>query len=88
MWNTIRILKHLLRVLERLARRFREEEEDVDQHAEIEDAKNEVDFPADRGKSRRYEGSKGGIEGPIGAGGERDGLAADTKWIQFRRVYL
>ena len=56
------------------------------QHGEVEDAEDEVRLPLDVDKGGRDEVAEGEVEGPVGRGSERDGLAAHTQGIKFRRV--
>lgn len=81
-----RIRKHILDLLERLARRLGEREEDVHEHGEVEDAEDDVGFPLDVFEGGRDEVAEGEVEGPVGGGGERDGFAADAEGVEFRRV--
>ena len=81
-----RVRKHVLDLLERLARRLREREEDVHQHGQVEDAEDDVRLPLDVDESGRDEVAEGEVEGPVRRRGERDGLAAHAQRVQFGRV--
>ena len=81
-----RVRKHVLDLLQRLARRLREGEEDVDGHGEAEDTEDEVRLPLDIFKGGRDEVAQGEVEGPVGRGGERDGLAAHAERVEFGRI--
>ena len=81
-----RVRKHVLDLFQRLARRLREGEEDVDSHGEAEDAEDEVRLPLDVFKGGRDEVAQSEIKGPVGRGGERDGLAAHAERVEFGRV--
>ena len=78
--------KQGLDLLERLARRLGEGEEDVHQHREIEHPEDDVRLPLDVDKGGRDEVAEGEIEGPVGRRGQRDGLAPHAQRVQFRRV--
>lgn len=81
--NTIRILEDLLSLLKSLTSSLREEEENVDPHDSQENTEDDVCLPADVGEGRGNEETQRGVEGPVGGGGERNGLTADTERVQL-----
>jgi hypothetical protein len=58
--------KHLLDILETLARCLREQEERVDRHGGAEDAKDEVDLPLDVDECGWDEVGERKVEDPVG----------------------
>lgn len=81
-----RVLEQTRDLLKRLARRLREQEENVDEHGYTEDAKDNVHLPADIDERRRDEVAEGKVEGPVAGRGERNGLASDAVGVQLGRV--
>ena len=56
------------------------------QHGGVEDAEDDVRLPLDVDEGGGHEVAEGEVEGPVGRGGERDGLAAHAQRVEFRRV--
>lgn len=81
--NTVRILEDVLDLFEGLARRLGEEEEDVQEHGGQEDTEDDVGLPADGGESDGDEETQSGVEGPVGGGGQCDGLTPDAEGVQL-----
>ena len=81
-----RIRKHILHLLQRLARRLRKRKQHMHKHCEAKDAKDDIRLPFDVDKSGRNKVSERKVKGPVRRRGERDRLAADAQRVQFRRV--
>lgn len=64
--QTVGVFEHLRNVFERLASRLREQEDNVDEHAQVEDAEDDVDLVANVGKRWGHEGAERSVEGPVG----------------------
>ena len=81
-----RISKHILDLLERLARRLGERNQDVQEHGDVEDAEEDVGVPLDVDESGGHEVAEGEIKSPVRRGGQGDGFAAHAERVEFGRV--
>lgn len=81
--NAIGVLEHFLGLLQGLARSFREAEEDVEEHGNVEDTEDQIDLPSNVLERRRNKCAESGIERPVGGGGEGDTFTANAKRVQF-----
>lgn len=84
--NTGGIGEDGLDVLEGLTGGFGEHEEDVQEHGGTEDTEENVDLPLDVDEGRGHEVAEREVEGPVGGGAQRVGLATDAKGEQLGRV--
>lgn len=82
----VRILKHLLDLLERLAGRLGEQQEDVDEHGGVEHREDDVGAPLDVGERLGHEQTQRGVEGPVETGAQRDTLASELEGEELGRV--
>jgi hypothetical protein len=78
--------KHFLHLLQRPPDGLGEHEEDVDEGRGVERAEDEVGLVGDGGEAGWDGEGEGGVEEPVGGGGERDGLGADLEGEDFGRV--
>lgn len=84
--DAVGVLEHGLRLLERLAGRLGEDEEDVEEGDGVEDGKDEVRLPLDVGKGHRGEETQRRVEGPVARRRHSHALASETEREQLRRV--
>lgn len=84
--DAVGVFKDFGNLLKRLARGLGEQEEDVDSHDKIEDAKDDVGAVADVLKGWGRKQTKGGVEGPVEGGGEGHALASKTEGEQLGRI--
>lgn len=85
-FDALGVLEDGLGLLEGLARRLGEQEEDVDEHGDEEDGEDEVRLPLDVGKGLGDEEAQRRVEGPVTRRGQRDALASESQGEQLRRV--
>jgi len=81
--DSVLVGENIFNLFQSLACGFGEHEEDVNEHDNAEDAKEDVGPPLDVDKGRRDEVSQSKIEGPVGGCGERDGLSTDPQGINL-----
>lgn len=84
--EAVRVLKHLLDLLQRLAGRLGEQQEDMDEHGRVEDGKHDVRAPLDVGKRLGHEQPQRRVERPVERGAQRDALAAQLEREELGRV--
>ena len=84
--GTVGILKHVASLLQSLAGRLGEEQEDVDEHGSVEDTEDNVRLPLDSGECRWHEQAQCRVECPVTRGCQRDTLAAEMEREELRRV--
>lgn len=77
------VIENVVDLLKRFLAGLGEQEEDMDEHGSAEDAKDDVDFPADVSERGRHEISERKIERPVCGCGQRNSLSSDTEGIQF-----
>lgn len=85
-FDSVGVGEDSLNLLEGLARRLREEEEDVEEHGDTEDTEDDVRPPLNIDERWRDEVGESEVEGPVGGGSESDGFATHAEWVQLRWV--
>lgn len=80
------LLKHLLDLLQRPARRLRETEEHVQEGGEVERSEDEVRLVGDGGETRGNTEGERHVEGPVRGGGDGDGFGTNTHGEDFGGV--
>lgn len=81
-----RIRKNIFNLFECLACRFREHEEDVDEHGGAEDTENDICPPLDAHKRWGNEVAEGKVEGPVCGRGECNCFPTDAQRIELWRI--